>query len=257
MHFLLTNDDGVRAPGLRALARACAAAGHRISVCAPDRERSAASHSATLAKPLRADPVAFPGAIRAWAVDGTPVDCAQLGLFLLKDDPADLVISGINRGMNLGGAAVYSGTVGAALEAAMCGAQALATSLCVPPHGGEDRFDYAAAARLTVRVAEWMPAHPLPRGAIYSLNVPALPYEQLRGLEAATLSPVFLEAAEYDVSEDGGALVCRYRGGGEKMPVDDPAYDLAKIGAGYATLTKLTWDFRLNADDSELNDIGL
>ena len=256
MHILLTNDDGIHARGIRALADACAAAGHRVSVCAPDRERSAASHSITLRRPLRAVPVDYPGAARAWAVDGTPADCAQLGLFLLRDDPADLLISGINRGMNLGGAGVYSGTVAAAMEASMCGTPALASSLCVSAYEGEDREDYGPSARLSVRVAEWMEAHPLPRGALYSLNVPPLPYDRIRGLRAARLSPVFLETAEYDVTRDGSDLLCRYRGG-EGMPMDDPEYDLSLIDAGWATLTKLTWDFRLNADDGELNEIGM
>lgn len=257
MHILLTNDDGISARGIRALAAAFAAAGHRVSVCAPDRERSAASHSVTLKRPLRAVPVDFPGAERAWAVDGTPADCASLGLFLLRrEDPADLLVSGINRGMNLGGAAVYSGTVAAAMEASMCGTPAMASSLCVKSYEGEDREDYGPSARLSVRVAEWMEAHPLPRGALYSLNVPPLPYEQIRGLRAARLSPVYLETAEYEVTADAEGLLCRYRGG-EGMPMDDPAYDLSMIDAGWATLTKLTWDFRLNADDGELNEIGL
>ena len=117
-----------------------------MSVCAPDRERSAASHSGTFGRPLRAEPVDYPGAEKAWAVDGTPSDCASLGLFLAgREAPVDLVVSGINRGMNLGGACVYSGTVGAAMEAAMCGAQALAVSLCIDPRGSEEE-DYAAAA---------------------------------------------------------------------------------------------------------------
>ncbi len=256
MHILLTNDDGIRARGIRALAEACAAAGHRVSVCAPDRERSASSHSVTLRRPMRAVSVSFPHAGRAWAVDGTPADCASLGLYLLRQDPVDLLISGINRGMNQGGACVYSGTVGAAVEASMCGTPALAVSLCVRSFEGEDREDYGPAARLGVRVADWMRSHPLPLGAMYNLNVPPLPAEQIRGLVAARLAPVFLEAPEYEVTEDEQGLLCRYRGG-EGLPMDDPEYDLVKTHAGYATLTKLTWDFRLNADDRELNEIGL
>ena len=109
MHILLTNDDGIHAEGLRALCDGLTAAGHRVSVCAPDRERSAASHSVTLNRPLKAVRVDFPGAVRAWAADGTPADCASLGVWLTDDDPVDLVVAGINWGMNLGGAGVYSG----------------------------------------------------------------------------------------------------------------------------------------------------
>ena len=251
MRILLTNDDGIRAPGLRALAETFSRAGHRVLVCAPDRERSAASHSATFGRPLHAEPVAFPLAERAWAVDGTPCDCASLGLFLARDAGVDILISGINKGMNMGGAAVYSGTVAAAMEASMCGTPALAVSLCVDPRG-LDEVDYSAAARAALRVAEWMPAHPLPLGAMYSLNVPALPYERIKGLVAAKLAPVFLDAPDYLPAEDGG---WRYRG--IARPYYDENYDVMRSEQGYATLTKLTWDFRLNADDGELNEIGL
>ena len=100
MHILLTNDDGIHAPGLRALAGGFIAAGHRVTVCAPDRERSAASHSVTLGRALKAAAVDYPGAENAWAVDGTPSDCASLGLWLTREDPVDLVAAGVNCGMN-------------------------------------------------------------------------------------------------------------------------------------------------------------
>ena len=253
MRILMSNDDGIRAPGLTALVTAFSEAGHEVLVCAPDRERSAASHSATFDRALRAEPFALPGAARAWAVDGTPADCAALGLFLAgREAPVDLVVSGINRGMNLGGACVYSGTVAAALESAMSGVQALAVSLCIDPRkaGADERYD--AAARVALRVAEWIPAHPLPLGAMYNLNVPTLPYEALKGLVPATLAPVFLEAPSYAQTADGGWRFCT-----EPRPFDDPRYDLVKIGQGYCTLTKLTWDFRLSAEDGELGQIGL
>ena len=112
MHILLVNDDGIHAPGIRTLAQTLASRGHRVSVCAPDRERSAASHSITLREPVTAQRVDLPGAETAYAASGTPADCARLGLYLIPD--AEMVISGINNGPNLGGACIYSGTVGAA-----------------------------------------------------------------------------------------------------------------------------------------------
>ena len=256
MNVLLINDDGIFAPGLRALGEAFAAAGHAMYVCAPDRERSAASHSATLTTPLHAKPVALAWAKRAWAVDGTPADCAHLGLYLAREAGIDLAVSGINRGMNYGGAGVYSGTVAAALEAAMSGTQALAVSLCTTAFGGEDTNDYGPSARVALRVAAWIADHPLRRGEMYSLNVPVLPYGEIRGIVPATLAPVFLEDAVYAEDEDEQGPCYRYRNG-PGLPLDDPAYDLVKIGEGFATLTKLTWDFRLNADDSELGKIEL
>ena len=240
-------------PGLLALAEALSAAGHRVSVCAPDRERSAASHSATLGIPLHATPMAFEGAERAWAVDGTPSDCASLGLWLTRDDPVDAVIAGINRGMNQGGATIYSGTVAAAMEAAMCGVPALAVSLCTFKRDEEN--DYAAAARLATRVVEWLPDHPLPRGAIYNLNVPPLPYEAIKGLVPATLAPVFLDAPLYTEERDERGVCYRYKG--VPTALEDPRYDFLLSERGYATLTKLTWNWRLDADDAELGEIGL
>lgn len=255
MRVLFTNDDGIAAPGLLALVETFSGAGHRVLVCAPDRQRSAASHSITLTTPLHARPVHIPGALQAWAVDGTPADSARLGLYLSRDVGVDLVVSGINQGMNQGGASVYSGTVAAALEASMAGTQAIASSLCVLPFGDETN-DYAAAARVTLRVAEWLLEHPLPRGAILSLNVPPLPYEQLRGIRPGTMAPVFLEEAAYtETRDEQGAcyLYCNGRG----LSLDDPDYDVVKTGQGYVSLTKLTWDMRLNADDRELGEIEL
>ena len=256
MHILLTNDDGIFAPGLKALVEAFSGAGHTVYVCAPDRERSAASHSATFAQPLHATPVAMPGAAMAWAVDAAPSDCACLGMFLCREAGVDLAVSGINRGMNQGGACIYSGTVGAAMEASMRGAQALAVSLCVGPSIREDRSHYTVAARVALRVADWMTEHPLPRGAIYNLNVPPIPYDQLRGIRPARLAPIFMHDANYDRIEDGQGICYRHHNGPPES-VDDPEFDTVMTDQGFVTLTKLTWDLRLNADDSELGEIAL
>lgn len=259
MHILLVNDDGIRAPGIKAIAAALIEAGHRISVCAPDRERSAASHAATLSSPLHIKNFDFPGAERAWAADGTPADCARLGLFLLKDDPVDMVVSGINNGANLGGACIYSGTVAGAMEASMSGVPALAVSLCVKWYDPTCTMnnDYSAAAKLGAKAAEWMMCQPaLPRGAIYSLNVPLGPYESIKGVVPATLCPIFLDDALYRVERDENGVCYRYVSG-EFPPMDDPDYDGVKINQGYATMTKLTWDIRLNANDSEINTLTL
>ena len=255
MRILFTNDDGVCAPGLLALVSAFSQAGHTAFVCAPDRERSAVGHGVSM-RILHAKPMDMPGAARAWAVDGLPADCASLGLYLCRDVGVDMVVSGINRGMNQGGACVYSGTVAAALEASMCGFQGLAVSLCVRQPGGEREADYATAARVALRVAGWMPDHPLPRGVAYNLNVPPLPYELLRGIVPARLAPVYLVDPKYEESQDEQGRGFLYANG-EGQPPYDPDYDTISTGQGYATLTKLTWDMRLNADDAELGKIDL
>lgn len=251
MRILLTNDDGVRAPGIHALCEGLATAGHRVWVCAPDRERSAASHSVGLKRPLRAEPVDFPGAEGAWQVDGTPADCASLGLWLTRETEVDMVIAGINFGMNLGGACVYSGTVGAAMEASMGGTPAMAASLCVKDW--DSPADFTAAARLAAHTAEWVIRHPLPMGCIYNLNVPSLPYDAIKGLVPAKLAPVFLGKPRYRRAE-GDVYHFEYN---EAVPTADPDGDVGLIAQGYATITKLTWDFRMNVDDGDLSQIGL
>lgn len=251
MHILLTNDDGIHAEGIRALCEGLVATGHRVSVCAPDRERSAASHSVTLKRPLRAEPVDFPGAERAWQADGTPADCASLGLWLTREDPADMVIAGINFGMNLGGACIYSGTVGAAMEASMCGTPAMAVSLCVKDW--DSAADFAPAARLAARVAPWVIAHPLPMGCVYNLNVPPVPYGEIKGLVPGRLAPVFLGAPMYRETEKD-TYKFEYNA---PVPMEDPRGDVGLVAKGYATITKLTWDFRMDAPDEDMNAIGL
>ena len=114
MRILISNDDGIFAPGLAALVHAFAAAGHTVYVAAPDSQRSAASHSMTLFQPLTAKKSAVAGASKAWAIDGTPVDCVKLAVKTLCPE-VDFVISGINHGYNSGSDVLYSGTVGAAM----------------------------------------------------------------------------------------------------------------------------------------------
>ena len=249
MHILLANDDGIHAAGIHALCRQARQEGHRVSICAPDRERSAASHGISLTRSLHPEKMTIPGAERAWSLDGTPADCARMGLFLCQTDPVDMVISGINRGPNLGGACVYSGTVASALEASMSGVPALAVSLCINGDGSEN---YLPASRLALRVANWMSAHPLPRGAIYSLNVPALPYERIRGVVAAKLAPLYLDEPNYRMTDEG------YRYADGLFPtMDDPEYDINRIAEGFATLTSLTWNMCLETHEPETGDLQI
>jgi len=253
MHLLLVNDDGIHAPGIRALCDAAIAAGHRVSLCAPDRERSAASHAITLGAPLTARKIDYPGAEVAYAAGGTPADCARLGLYLIPD--VDAVISGINNGSNMSGACIYSGTVAAATEASMSGTPALASSLCF--YGLENAEDFAASAKVTVKTAEWMMRHPLPRGAIYNLNVPYLPYEEIRGVRAANLGASYLDSPNYVEVEQDGETVYKYKHGIDSVVNTDPESDILLTEAGYASLSKLTWNLQLNAAAPETDDLNL
>ena len=162
-HILITNDDGIQAAGLRALVTAMHGLG-RVSVVAPDQERSAASQSLTLRRPIFFDEVAKD----EWAVEGTPTDAMIVALHQLFPEPPDLVVSGINRGDNLGDDVFYSGTVGAAMEAVLNRVPSFAISLV---HGGGS-FVYEPAAQFARRLAERILAEGLPAGVLLNVNVP-------------------------------------------------------------------------------------
>ena len=253
MHLLLVNDDGIHAPGIRALCDAAIAAGHQVSICAPDRERSAASHAITLGVPLTARKIDYPGAEAAYAAGGTPADCARLGLYLIPG--VDAVISGINNGSNMSGACIYSGTVAAATEASMSGTPALAASLCF--YGLQKAEDFAASAKVAVKTAEWMMEHPLPRGCIYNLNVPYLPYEEIKGVRAAELGASYLDSPMYIELEQDGETVYKYTHGVDSVVNTDPDCDILLTEAGYASLTKLTWNLQMNAKNPDVSGIRL
>ena len=163
MHILVTNDDGIQAPGILALAAALRELG-QVTVVAPDRERSAVGHSLTLHSPLRV----FELRDGFYAVDGTPTDCVNMGIHSLLPICPDLVVSGINHGPNLGDDITYSGTVAAAMEATLMGIPAIAVSLATFDHGGH----FPAAAAVAVRVSRQVMANRLPTDTFLNVNVP-------------------------------------------------------------------------------------
>lgn len=191
MHFLLTNDDGIDAVGLKALSAAVLEKGHTLIVSAPQTQQSATSHSVTLRAPLLVQEVQWEGA-KAYAVAGSPADCARMGVEL-SDKPIDFVFSGINNGDNAGTAIYYSGTFSAAREARMLRLKSMAVS--IHPHATWDMLMHLA--RLAVRIAESFEHTDLPRLCVINLNAPALPVEDLKPLRLAPVSQsFFLDAYE-------------------------------------------------------------
>lgn len=170
MRVLITNDDGVHAPGLAALIKRVSEVAEVVAV-APDREQSAVSHALTLHHPLRAARISE----HLYAVEGTPTDCVNLGIHSLLAFRPDLVISGVNRGANICDDVTYSGTVAAAMEATLMGIPAIAVSLVTP--GAGEHFDAAAAcaAKLALKVYD----RGLPSDTFLNVNVPDLPAERL------------------------------------------------------------------------------
>ena len=182
MKILLSNDDGYRAEGLRALSDALTPLAE-ITVVAPDRNRSGASNSLTLDVPLRVLPF---GERKFLVVNGTPTDCVHLavsGLFEGEDDH-DMVVSGINDGPNLGDDVIYSGTVAAAVEGRFLGLPAIAVSLVIQPDSG---VHYETAARVAAELVMRIQRSPLHQATILNVNVPDVPYDQLRGYQATRL----------------------------------------------------------------------
>jgi 5'-nucleotidase len=161
--ILVTNDDGYFSPGIEALVRALDPIGD-VTVVAPEREASAVGHALTLRRPLRLECIRQ----RVYAVDGTPTDCVNIAIAEVLGGKPDLVVSGINKGLNIGDDVTYSGTVAGALEGALLGHQAVAVSLQTP----RGDWDFGPAAAIAAGLASAVLARPLPPRTFLSVNVP-------------------------------------------------------------------------------------
>lgn len=234
MRILLSNDDGVDAPGLAALALAMADLGE-VWIVAPEKEQSAQSHALTLHKPLRVKRRDE----RVFSVSGTPADCVYMARHHVLPAPPDLVVSGVNRGANLGKDVHYSGTVAAAREAAMARVPAIAVSLHVTAPSRSHHYDTAA------RVAHDLVARIGPAGipplVLLNVNVPDLPFEELAGLRVAPLGHrVYADGVSRRVDPWGRDYY--WIGGGHAHFEDMPHTDGPLVERGFATITPLHAD---------------
>lgn len=184
MRILISNDDGVFAPGLGTLARVLTATGeHEVYVVAPDRQRSATGHSVTLHKPLRVEAVDLEGGVKAaWSTTGTPSDCVKLAVKQLLPQPPDVILSGINSGPNLGTDVLYSGTVAAAMEGAFSGFPSIAVSA-----QKNSQLAFNLAADFIVDFLRVLPKAPMPSRGLFNVNVPACQADQLKGVRVTEL----------------------------------------------------------------------
>ena len=178
MRILVTNDDGIQSPGIIALAKALAAIGE-VWVVAPDRERTAVAHAVTLHKPLRLHQLAP----RTYAVNGTPVDCVNLALLKVMPKPPAIVVSGINKGVNLGDDVMYSGTVSAAMEGTILGVPSVAVS-----QEGQGQFRFEVGATYAARVVRLILAQGLPEETLLNVNIPNRPRREIKGVRITCLS---------------------------------------------------------------------
>ena len=184
MHLLLCNDDGVYAEGIRALALELKKE-HTITIIAPDSQRSGAGHSFTCNQPICMKEVTVPGLedIPTYSISGTPLDCVKLGC-CNNEFPVDMVVSGINHGGNLGWDVLYSGTFGAAMEAALLGKPAIAVSCYASAPN-----DFSGAAYAAHCAVSFLVQHPLPSATVLNVNAPDLPLSDIKGVRIAPLCP--------------------------------------------------------------------
>ncbi|MFO7245779.1 MAG: 5'/3'-nucleotidase SurE [Thermaerobacter sp.] len=235
MRILLTNDDGVHAEGIQALRRALEKVpGIELYVVAPERERSASSHAITLHKPLYVSRVQMEGARSPmWAVSGTPADCTKIAVSALLDHRPDLVISGINRGPNLGTDVLYSGTVSAAIEAVIAGIPAVAVSLVA--YGDAD---FEPAARFMALLVSTIVRQGNPGFTLLNVNIPALDLDQMAGVAVTRLSRRRYSDSFVQRTDPRGRTY--YWLAGELLgDDDDPATDAGAVQQNLISLTPL------------------
>jgi 5'-nucleotidase len=240
MHILVTNDDGVQAPGLLALAAAMRPLG-RVSVIAPDRNWSIAGHAKTLSRPLRVDEVMLADGTPALSCDGAPADCVALAVMgLIDEQPIDLVVSGINPSANMGDDIIYSGTVANAMEAAIWGLPAVAVSV-----DGLDTscksVEFAAAAHFGRRAAQQVIESGLPAGVYLNVNVPCLPLDEIQGCTVTRQGKrVYYDELIRRVDPFGRPYY--WIGGDPPGGEGEVDTDVGALAAGYVSITPLQLD---------------
>ncbi len=235
MRVLLTNDDGIFAPGLCALYWAFCEK-HEVYIVAPDSERSAVGHAITLSDPLRVKKVRYGRKFWGWAVSGTPADCVKLAVLELLPKPIDMVVSGINQGANVGINILYSGTVSAATEGAIYGKLAIAISL--------DSYvsqDFCYAAHFAERISNWLMQHDL-QGIALNINVPAIPANKIKGVKFVRQGTYrFDEKFDKRIDPRGNVYYWQVA---EKMKENGPkeGTDIHELKRKFITVTPITYN---------------
>jgi len=238
MHILVTNDDGVWAPGLLALALEMRKLG-RVTVFGPDRNWSASGHVKTLDRPLRVRETTLADGTAAFASDGAPSDCVALALLGLID-PTDLVVSGINPHANISHDVTYSGTVTAAMEAVISNVKGLAVSLD-SPEASQETLDYTTAAVVTRHIVERMMADGLPDGVVLNVNVPYLKEDQLKGYMITRQGlRVYRDALDQRLDPRGRPYY--WIGGEAPTGIEEEGTDVGALAQGYVSITPLQLD---------------
>jgi 5'-nucleotidase len=235
MRFLLTNDDGIYAKGLSALYDELSRQADCLIV-APEIEQSAVGHAITIFRPLMVRKAMKNGIFLGYAVYGTPADCVKIGIKELSDKPVDLVVSGINRGANVGINIIYSGTVSAATEAVIMGVPALAISLDT-----HKEADYTFAARFAGKMVHLFISNAELKNTAVNVNIPALPREKIKGVAIVRQGKGnIIEHFEKRVDPRDNTY---YWISGESQPATEQLdTDISALAAGFITITPIQYD---------------
>lgn len=245
MQILLTNDDGIDAPGLSAIYRKLVELGD-VTVVAPADGQSGASHSITLWDPLVCRKVDVNGLFSGFSVHGSPADCVKLAVMQLCEKPVDLVVSGINRGANAGIHVYYSGTVAAAMEGAFLKIPAVSMSLSF-----EEEMDFDGAAGHCVDVLKKL--LPLKSGHVVNINVPSLSSGKPKGVRVVPQSNKGLEEYFVEQRDEAGQVVFQLSGGDHRA--DESMTDTLSLEEGYITVTALASDMTNHRENHKLEEI--
>ena len=230
--ILISNDDGITSAGIAALEGVLSDLGEVI-VVAPDRDQSAVSHALSLHRPLRVEKIG----LRSFSVDGTPTDCINLAINgLIKGKRPDLIVSGINKGANIGDDITYSGTVSAAMEGTLLRVPSIAVSLV-----GKSRFVFEPAAAYAKTVAEFVLKNGLPKSTLLNINVPGLPSEKIKGVKITKQGKRFYDD-KIIKNKDPRGRDYYWIGGDELDFRKTPSSDILCVMNGYISVTPVELD---------------
>jgi 5'-nucleotidase len=240
MHILVTNDDGVTAPGLLALAQEIRKLGTKVTVFAPDKNWSASGHVKTLDRPLRVRETLLADGTSAFTSDGAPSDCVALPLLGLIE-PVDLVVSGINPYSNIGHDVTYSGTVTAAMEAVISGVPGIAFSVASQDKTDSSPTDYSHAAQVARVVTKKAIAEGLPEGVVLNVNIPYLSVQAIKGLMITRQGMrVYRDALDKRIDPRGHPYY--WIGGDAPTGINEDGTDVGALAQGYVSVTPLQLD---------------
>ena len=240
MRILVSNDDGVFAPGIITLAQILHNQGYRPCVVAPDRERSSVGHAITLHRPLRLRSIrggGYPEHLEVFSCDGTPSDCVVLGLEAVAPD-SEMVLSGVNRGPNLADDLTYSGTVSAAMEGLFLGKPSIAVSLDCRPDVEEEH--YGTAAEAVVFILGKVKEYPLPKNIFLNVNVPNVPVSEVKGFRI-TRKGARVYKEKVTPLKDPKGRSC-YWISGRPEDVSEDGSDIGAVFEGYVSITPIHMD---------------